>query len=130
MSFILALALFSGQVGMPMLGGVATYYDYHQGQAAAGPALRDALGPDWRGQTVTVCGTNGACVRVKLTDWCACGDRNGRDTLIDLDVRDFGKLALPSMGVIDVTVEWGGPAVTPPATSTEPYWSFPRGGPR
>lgn len=124
MSAVLALLLSLGQVGSVQLGGVATWYEWHQGQAAAGPALRDALGPDWRGQTVTVCGTNGACVRVRLTDWCQCGDRNGRDTLIDLDVRDFGRLALPSMGVIPVTIEYGGPAVTLPPTDTAPDWAY------
>ena len=44
--------------------------------AAAGPALRVG---DWRGRTVTVCGS-GNCVNVKLIDWCACG--SGR--VIDL----------------------------------------------
>lgn len=83
--------------------GVATYYDWHAGQAAAGPALRRMLGPRWRGATVYV--TSGTrTVRVRLTDWCACAPRHGRPTLIDLDDRSFRRLAPLSRGVIEVTV--------------------------
>jgi rare lipoprotein A (peptidoglycan hydrolase) len=38
---------------------------------------------------------------VRLTDWCACP--NGR--IIDLDRASFARLALPSRGVIPVSVE-------------------------
>jgi len=121
MSLILAVSLALGQVGSVMLGGVATYYDGHQGQAAAGPALRDALGPNWRGQAVTVCRLS-TCIAVTLSDWCACGDRNGKDTLIDLDRRDFARIAPLSAGVVAVTV--GFRAIPLPATDTAEPWMW------
>ena len=79
------------------LTGRATWYAYRPGQAAAGPALRRALGKSWRGRTVTVNGQ-----RVTLTDWCACG--GGR--IIDLDSRTFAALAPLSRGVMRVKVRW------------------------
>jgi hypothetical protein len=48
--------------------------------AAAGPALRAAIGPDWRGRIVYVDG-----IRVKLIDWCECtGGSTGVEKLLDL----------------------------------------------
>ena len=73
------------------LRGVATWYAASKGTAAAGPALRAALGKDWRGDRVRVC-SGGECVTVRLTDWCACGPRHGTPTLIDLGRR----LVLPA----------------------------------
>ena len=103
------------------ISGNATWYDWRAGQAAAGPGLRKALGPHWRGQTVTVC--HGKCIVVKLTDWCAC--RNGQ-RLIDLDDQSFAKLAPLSAGVIPVTIKIGqssgpepAPNPTAPATDVE-----------
>lgn len=81
------------------IGGTATWYDYHEGQAAAGPALRSFLGPDWRGSLVRVCA--GECITVRLTDWMRA------DRLIDLDDADFGKLAPLSRGVLSVEVARG-----------------------
>jgi hypothetical protein len=86
--------------------GVATWYRYKRGQAAAGPALRAALGKHWRGKTVFVC-VGKRCAKVRLTDWCACGDRNGVPTVIDLDIRTFDHLSNPARGVIRVTVSVG-----------------------
>lgn len=63
--------------------------------AAAGPALRRAIGPNWRGTVVTVCMTR--CVRVTLRDWCLCHG----DHIIDL-YRD----ALEAIS----TSRWGGQA--------------------
>ncbi len=83
--------------GKHSLRGTATWYAYRPGQAAAGPALRRALGKSWRGRTVTVNGQ-----RVTLTDWCACG--GGR--IIDLDSRTFAALAPLSRGVMRVKVRW------------------------
>jgi hypothetical protein len=82
------------------VAGKATWYAYVPGHAAAGPALRRALGKGWRGTKVTACSA-GRCVRVTLSDWCACG--HGR--VIDLDVRSFARLADPSRGVITVEVK-------------------------
>jgi len=83
--------------------GAASWYAYHEGQAAAGPALRRLLGPDWRGQRVTVSrGT--AHVVVMLTDWCQCYEDEIRERIIDLDDDDFAALGPTSAGVIDVSV--------------------------
>jgi len=102
----------------PMPAGWATWYAAGPGQAAAGPALRAALGPGWRGQLVTVSVPDRKPVVVRLSDWCACADRHGRPTLIDLDRAAFASLAEPSRGVIAVTVRRALP--TPPPTATEP----------
>lgn len=85
--------------------GVATWYAWRPGQAAAGPRLRAALGPGWRGRTVYVftgrrCIPKVNCVRVRLTDWMRA------DRLIDLDSRSFAFLAPLSRGVLRVTVSW------------------------
>lgn len=73
--------------------GEATWYDYHEGQAAAGPALRVG---DWRGSLVRVCASE--CIVVRLTDYMAA------DRLIDLADDDFAKLAPLSQGVQEVLV--------------------------
>ena len=83
--------------------GVASWYDYVRGGAAAGPALRTLLGKHWRGQQVKVC-TADHCVEVTLSDWCQCYWKQPRERLIDLDVASFAKLAPTSQGVIKVTV--------------------------
>ena len=69
--------------------------------AAAGPSLRSAIGPNWRGQTVRVC-SGGSCVSVVLADWCACG----AGYAIDLYSDAFRQLGPLSAGVIPVTVHW------------------------
>jgi hypothetical protein len=107
-----------GDIGTALVGGKATWYDDGSGYyGAAGPVLREALGgdPAFRGQTVRVCADD--CVLVRLTDWCACGDRGGVPTLIDLSPDAFARLAPLSAGVINVTIELGG--VVLPETSTE-----------
>ena len=88
--------------------GIASFYVYIPGGAAAGPALRSALGPGWRGRRVIACVTSDKkrsasdnCVTVTLTDSCQCyGTR-----LIDLDWRSFSRLAPLSVGLAQVTVE-------------------------
>lgn len=70
--------------------------------AAAGPALRSALG-DWRGQTVTVT-ASGVSVRVRLVDWCQCGKGTRGERLIDLYADPFSRLAPLSAGLVRVTV--------------------------
>ena len=103
------------------LTGIATWYDWRPGEAAAGPALRRALGPDWRGQWVTVCtaAIGRSCVTVRLTDACWCPDRRGVPVVIDLDRASFGQLADPSIGVLLVTVSLV-KLPPPPDTSTLP----------
>jgi hypothetical protein len=82
------------------LQGWATFFDAKAGTAAAGPLLRSG---DWRGRVVSVC-TARDCVTVALTDACACGDRHGKPTLIDLARADFARLAPTSQGVVWVTI--------------------------
>jgi hypothetical protein len=81
------------------LVGPATWYRWRIGQAAAGPRLRAALGPHWRGRIVRVV-ANGRSIVVRLTDWCACP--YGR--IIDLDMRSFRALTPLWRGVLRVTV--------------------------
>jgi hypothetical protein len=80
-------------------GVSSCHYAYPGGMyAAAGPALRVG---NWRGRTVTVCGS-GNCVNVKLIDWCACG--SGR--VIDLYSDAFSRLTSLSSGTLSVRVSW------------------------
>jgi Lytic transglycolase len=66
--------------------------------AAAGPALRVG---NWRGRTVSVCGS-GSCITVKLVDWCACGGAR----VIDLFSDAFSRLAPLGTGTVAVKVSW------------------------
>lgn len=89
----------------PRASGVASWFATGPNglYGAAGPLLRRG---DWRGSRVIVCVTGtGRCVRVTLNDWCACGDRSGRPTIVDLSDEAFRRLAPLSRGVIPVTVE-------------------------
>jgi rare lipoprotein A (peptidoglycan hydrolase) len=90
-------------------GGSATWYcksgtsacaaGYPGGMyAAAGPELRIGA---WRGRVVKVCGS-GACILVKLIDWCACGGSH----VIDLYSDAFRRLTPLSSGAVKVTVSW------------------------
>lgn len=81
------------------LSGTSTWYAYREGQAAAGPRLRAALGDGWRGETVYVNG-----VPVLLTDFM--GTKN-RAKVIDLDDGLFRAICGPlAMGVCDVEIRW------------------------
>lgn len=83
--------------GRILARGTATWYDYVPGGAAAGPSLRRALGPAWRGTRVTVCARR--CVRVVLSDWMRA------DRLVDLDDAAFRAVCGPlSRGVCRVEV--------------------------
>jgi hypothetical protein len=91
------------------LSGIASWYAYVLGDAAAGPALRAWLGPDWRGQRVTVCAIRHSdiptpCVVVTLSDFCRCQTNPDSVKVIDLDVRSFAQLADPSRGIVVVTI--------------------------
>jgi hypothetical protein len=84
------------------LSGTATWFRSPAGVSAAGPALRAAVGPGWRGQRVTVVGPAGTA-RTVLGDWCACG--KGR--VIDLDDNVFRAVCgALSRGVCTATVRW------------------------
>jgi len=81
--------------------GIASWYRATGMIAAAGPALRVG---DWRGSTVTVCAER--CIRVRLTDYCACVV-DGRERLIDLSDDAVRALGLRlSTGLYRVTVAW------------------------
>lgn len=111
-------------IGSALIGGRATWFcgagspctrGYPAGSmaAAAGSELRF---PGWRGSWVTV-RHGGRSVRVQLVDVCRCpGSR-----VIDLYRLPFSKLAEPSVGIIDVEVEYGGtaPDIKLPETDTE-----------
>ena len=56
----------------PDLGGFDAY-------AAAGPKLRAAIGPSWRGTIIYVDG-----IRVQLIDWCQCYKGERHEKLLDL----------------------------------------------
>lgn len=88
----------STRIGTVLLGGRASWYGARGNIAAAGPALRDFLGPHWRGTLVRV--TAGRSVVVRLTDWCRCP--HGR--LIDLSDDAFRQLAPLSVGVLGVSI--------------------------
>lgn len=90
-------------MGSVLLGGYATWYATPGLTAAAGPELRGALG-DWRGQWVTV-ESGRRSVTVQITDWCACGERHGIPTLLDLSDAAFQELAPLSAGVVRVSIE-------------------------
>lgn len=93
------------------LRGVASWFRAPSGTAAAGPALRRALGSDWRGSRVSVCGPEG-CATVRLTDWMR------RDRMVDLNAGSFRAVCGPlSVGVCRVTVDVVD--VKPPETDTE-----------
>lgn len=88
----------------PGVAGIASWYGTSGPgiYAAAGPALRVG---HWRGRTVEVCAGT-LCLDVRLVDWCACGDRPGGPTVIDLSRDAFARLAPPSRGLVEVTVRW------------------------
>jgi hypothetical protein len=91
-------------VGAKGLAGVATWYAYRRGQAAAAASLRNLLGPNWRGDVVRVC-RGARCLDVTLTDY-ESSLIPGR--LIDLDVNDWAALCGdPSRGICEVVVTHG-----------------------
>ena len=109
-----AVSLLSQGATSSLQSGYATWYDTPGLTAAAGPELRHG---DWRGSLVTVTHA-GRSVTVQLTDWCACGDRNGEPTLLDLSASAFRRLAPLSKGVIEVEVTKA-EEITLPPTDTE-----------
>ena len=103
-----AVAPTAARVGLrESVTGLASWFRSPAGVSAAGPRLRSALGPGWRGTRVRVC-TATACATTKLGDWMRA------DRLIDLDSPVFARLAPLSVGLLPVTVT---PILTPPETS-------------
>jgi len=106
--FLAGMAFFALLLPSPfVLHGKASWYDTvprgHGFAAAAGPALRRALGTSWRGKTVTV-RANGRSIRVVVSDWCRCYKGTAMERLIDLDVRAFALLDSPTRGIVNVEV--------------------------
>jgi hypothetical protein len=58
--------------------------------AAAGPRLRRALGPNWRGAIIYVDG-----VRVKIIDWCQCYEGQANEKLLDLYYDVYARVGSP-----------------------------------
>lgn len=85
------------------LQGLASWFRYVPGQAAAGPRLRAVLGPGWRG-TVVIVTANGFSVRTQLTDWCQCFEGTATERVIDLAAADFAQLAPLGLGLVAVEV--------------------------
>lgn len=120
MAAVVLAVLVSSVTAAPAAQGFATWYDDPNRDglyAAAGPALRVG---DWRGDTVRV-SAGGRSVTVRLVDFCACGDRHGTATVIDLSSAAFRRLAPLSQGLVRVTVERVGskPAPALPQTDME-----------
>lgn len=99
-------------IGRRVVGAVSWYckpgrsactrgYSAAGAYAAAGPRIRQLLGPAWRGRRVVVT-SGGRSVVVTLVDWCACGGR-----LLDLYAGAFDDLAPLGSGLIRVAVREG-----------------------
>jgi hypothetical protein len=111
----------TGEVGTALIGGWATWYDVGPGfYAAAGPELRAALGDGWRHEVVEVVHGDRSVV-VEIVDFCACGERAGLPTFLDLSIDAFSVLVDPAAGVIDVSIEIPGSATTLPPTDPSPH---------
>ena len=87
------------------LRGKAKYYATGRNgmYAAAGPPLRKALGPKWRGKRIYVCYDN-KCIRVTLNDYCGCNTTE--ISAIDLSDEAFAALAPKSRGELRASFRW------------------------
>jgi hypothetical protein len=109
-----------GGIGTALVGGTATWYCSSTSPCTRGYGPSDmvaAIDPTLgiaKGDQVTV-RHDGRTITVRIVDVCACaGER-----LIDLTSGAFAQLAPLSVGVIDVTIESGGPGVTLPPTDAD-----------
>lgn len=72
---------------------------------------------------VQVCAFEGGqanCVLVTVTSYCACGDRRGEPTIIDLSPAAFRSLAPLRAGIVRVVVDHVQPGMTLPPTDVAP----------
>jgi hypothetical protein len=101
---------YQSDVGTALIGGWATYYATCAECAAAGPLLREALGPRWKGSWITVVSDHGRAL-VRLETSCACRDRHGQPTVIDVSIEAFDELSpIPAKadadpGLVAVSIE-------------------------
>jgi hypothetical protein len=116
----------TGAIGTALVGGWATWWDTCADCAAAGPLLQTMVGPDWQGRTVTVVSAHGS-QDLRLVTSCACGDRKGKPTFIDVSVEAWSDLSpYPARsdrdpGVIAVSIEIPGASTTLPPTDPTPH---------
>lgn len=86
------------------LSGLATYWQ--ASGAAAGPLLRRLLGPHYLGKRIRVWVDGRGPVILRVITSCACGDRHGQHTIVDLPTSTILALGLGTgQGVYDVRVE-------------------------
>lgn len=109
-----------GLLPAAVMGGLATWYcgagspcTHGYGPADLVAAIDPSLGIE-RGERITI-SFDGKSVAVVVVDVCQCMGRR----LVDLTSGAFRRLAPLSAGVIPVSIEFGGPAVTLPPTSTD-----------
>jgi hypothetical protein len=89
-----------GQIAPPVVvaKGVITWQPGTALWASPGAIVRG-----WHVGHVRVC-AGSRCVDVLLDGWCACGERHGSPTLLDLSAAAFARLAPLSQGVVHVEV--------------------------
>jgi len=112
------VGLASGVIGSVVEAGVATWCKptATRCQSWGEPALLGAVSTFTDGATPydVVVRHEGRSVTVTVVSFCACGDRAGKATVIDLSPAAFEQLAPLSEGVIDVEVErFDGPTLPP-----------------
>lgn len=92
--------------------GWATWYDDGPGWYAAVPSWRHGDEP----YAIQVCRADrpATCTHVLVRDFCACGDRRGEPTVVDLSPSAFRELAPLSLGVIRVIASGPIPVPLPP----------------
>lgn len=82
--------------------GFASWYD--DGAGYYGAVRSWSWGDDPYAVQVCLADRPGTCTHVVIRDYCACGDRHGEATVIDLSPSAFRELAPLSRGIVRVTV--------------------------
>lgn len=106
----------TGGISTALLGGWATWFDDGPGLYAAVSWWRFGDAP----YPVRVCAAGSRCVIVTVRDFCACGERRGVPTIVDLSPAAMALIEpdYRRVGVVLVSVEW---LDALPATSTEEH---------
>jgi len=109
----------SGEIGTALLAGTATWYCGSSSTCTRGYGPSDliaAVDPTLgipKGTILTV-RHEARSVTVRVVDICACSGRR----IIDLSYGAFKRLADPSLGIIEISIEFGA-IPTPPQTDTQ-----------